>query len=312
MIKSKKLFSILLVVCMILSFSSVVFAYGEEVLIPAGIYGTMCTYEKEMISNNSTHGWNKNSPQGELRLDAIPSGRLRQGDIFGLTNCAITDNRLMIATVSNIGGYLPVAIGDYLDVYFEDGTVWNCIAGDSKGAGVDSKWGHQGGKCIVEIIYWNYTGITGNVNKKISKIVKVGSYWDGIPAAFVEDVPEPAPVKKTITVTIAGKTMITNYGEAYIDGAGRTMVPLRAFSETLGYNVSWDDLTNGVIIKGNGKNVTFIVGSNEYKNSNGEWIPIDTVPINEDGRVFIPVRFAAESLGLTVGWDGASNSVTCY
>lgn len=304
MIKSKKVFSILLVVCMILSFSSVVF--GAEVTLPAGI-GTMCTYEKEMIGNSSIHGWAKNSPQGQLRSDAIPSGRLRQGDIFGLTNCAITDDRLMIATVSNIGGVLPVSIGDYLDVYFEDGTVWNCIMGDSKGT--SNKWGHDNGKSVVEIIYWNYSGITGNVNKKISKIVKVGSYWDAVPVVA----PAPVePVKKTITVTIAGKTMITNYGEAYIDGAGRTMVPLRAFSETLGYNVSWDDLTNGVIIKGNGKNVTFIVGSNEYKNSNGEWIPIDTVPINEDGRVFIPVRFAAESLGLTVGWDGASNSVTCY
>lgn len=309
MIKSQKLFSILLVICMILSFSSVVF--GAEVWLPDGI-GTMCTFEKEMLrSNSSTHGWASSSPQGELRKDAIPSGRLRQGDICGLVNCAITDDRLMIAVRENIGGNFPVKVGDYLDVTFADGTVWKCIVGDMKGAGVDSVWGHQGGKAVVEIIYWDYTRTkeSGNVTKKITKISKVGNYWDVVPVVA----PAPVePVKKTITVTIAGKTMITNYGEAYIDGAGRTMVPLRAFSETLGYNVSWDDLTNGVIIKGNGKNVTFIVGSNEYKNSNGEWIPIDTVPINEDGRVFIPVRFAAESLGLTVGWDGASNSVTCY
>ena len=120
----------------------------------------------------------------------------------------------------------------------------------------------------------------------------------------------PVMANGDIKVRIDGEQITFDVPPQLINN--RTMVPLRAFSETLGYNVSWDDLTNGVIIKGNGKNVTFIVGSNEYKNSNGEWIPIDTVPINEDGRVFIPVRFAAESLGLTVGWDGASNSVTCY
>ena len=69
------------------------------------------------------HGWNSTSAQGELRKDAIASGRLRQGDIFGLVNCAIIDDRLMIATTPNIGNQFPVSIGDYLDVVFEDGTV---------------------------------------------------------------------------------------------------------------------------------------------------------------------------------------------
>ena len=163
-------------------------------------YGTVSTYEKEIINANSeTHGWASSAPQGIMRKDAISSGRLRQGDIFGLVNCAITDDRLMVATKMNIGGIFPVAVGDYIDVVFEDGDVWNCIIGDAKGADADSEWGHNGGASVVEIIYWDYsrTSESGNVTKKISKIVKVGSYSEGqtsqstssTPSSLVECIP---------------------------------------------------------------------------------------------------------------------------
>jgi len=154
---------------------------GVSIEIPDG-YGLSCTYEKEILSDDPIrHGWNSTSAQGELRKDAIASGRLKQGDIFGLVNCAIIDNRLMIATTPNIGNQFPVSIGDYLDVVFEDGTVWNCISADMKGADANSVWGHQGGQHTVEIIYWDYsrTSESGNVSKKVSKIVKVGSYSEG-------------------------------------------------------------------------------------------------------------------------------------
>lgn len=154
---------------------------GEELIVPDE-YGTACTYEREIYNINSeTHGWDSTSPQGIMRKDAISSGRLRQGDIFGLVNCAITDDRLMVATKMNIGGNFPVAVGDYIDVVFEDGDVWNCIIGDAKGADAPHPWGHNEGKSTVEIIYWDYsrTSESGNVQKKISKIIKVGNYSSG-------------------------------------------------------------------------------------------------------------------------------------
>lgn len=149
---------------------------GDTLIVPEG-YGTVCTYEKEIINaSSSTHGWNSSTLQGSIRKDAISSGRIRQGDIFGLSNCAIIDDRLMIATKSNIGGNFPVTVGDYLDVEFSDGSVWNCILMDIKGADAPHAWGHNNGASVVEIIYWDYSYNSGNIYKKINKIVKVGRY----------------------------------------------------------------------------------------------------------------------------------------
>lgn len=154
---------------------------GASIKIPDQ-YGTVETYEKELINKNDAedHGWAASSPQGKLRKSAISSGRQRQGSIFGLTNCAIIDNRLEIATTPNIGGQFPVTIGDYLDVEFANGVVWNCILADIKGADAGNVWGHNNGKSVVEIIYWDYTNNSGNQHLKVSKITKVGNYNTGV------------------------------------------------------------------------------------------------------------------------------------
>lgn len=43
---------------------------------------------------------------------------------------------------------------------------------------------------------------------------------------------------------------------------------------------------------------------------NGEAKALDAAPIIRSGRTMLPVRFVAENLGGTVGWDGATSSVT--
>ena len=43
---------------------------------------------------------------------------------------------------------------------------------------------------------------------------------------------------------------------------------------------------------------------------NGESKTLDAAPIIKNGRTMLPVRFVAENLGGTVGWDGATGSVT--
>ena len=155
---------------------------GDYIDIPEQ-YGTVETYEKEILKgqyNSPTHGWASSSLQGKLRKDAIPSRRILRGDIFGLFNCAIIDDRLAIATKPNIGNQFPVAVGDYLDVSFQDGSVWNCILGDVKGADAGNPWGHDEGKSVVEIIYWDYTFNSGNQHKKVTRITKVGNYYTGM------------------------------------------------------------------------------------------------------------------------------------
>ena len=152
---------------------------GSYVEIPANL-GTHETYMGYHLVTNKT------ALATQLKEAAKASGRYKAQAYDDMVNCATIDGRLCIATVANIGGKLPTQIGDYLDVYFDDGTAWKCIRGDTKCQTVTSydknpanAWGHQNGKVIVEVIYDNYSGKCINHAKKVTKIVKVGDYDSG-------------------------------------------------------------------------------------------------------------------------------------
>lgn len=156
---------------------------GEKLTVPSG-YGTFVTYEKEILNgkyDHPTHGWAASSAQGAMRKDAIAKGRIKPTNMYGLNSVAAVDGRALIATPwPKIGNKLPIAVGDHLDVQFDDGTVWNTMVGDTKSpkdAG-STVWGHGNGKNTVELIYWDYKNNPKNVNKKVTSITKTGgSYW---------------------------------------------------------------------------------------------------------------------------------------
>lgn len=104
--------------------------------------------------------------------------------------------------IATISGYYCVAItltlgttGDIITVILEDGTSFNCIVADSKGANPalsgesGNQYGHAFGNGTIDIIEWekkgtsasrydNYTQIdlTGWQGKKVSKIINHGTY----------------------------------------------------------------------------------------------------------------------------------------
>lgn len=85
----------------------------------------------------------------------------------------------------------------------------------------------------------------------------------------------------------------------------RTMIPIRAVSESLGWNVSWGE--NVVTITNNYHTLILYIGKNYYT--------IDSVRKTMDvpaqimnGRTMVPIRFVAEAFGYNVGYDG-TNSV---
>lgn len=87
----------------------------------------------------------------------------------------------------------------------------------------------------------------------------------------------------------------------FIDGNNRTLVPVRAVSEMLDCNVEWSQETQTVTIIRGEKVITIVIGE-DLLMMNSEKIQMDTKAIIKDERTFIPVRFAAEALGLTVNW----------
>lgn len=89
---------------------------------------------------------------------------------------------------------------------------------------------------------------------------------------------------------------------------GRTMVPIRAIFEAMGAVVYWDSTTNTAFCSKDDTVVTMTVGNPDmYINS--QIVAMDSVPIIINSRVLAPARYAAESFGATVYWDGEKNSV---
>ena len=109
-------------------------------------------------------------------------------------------------------------------------------------------------------------------------------------------------------------------GEVYINGQlvsfdtvpllieSRTMVPIRAVFEKLGYEVSWDDATKTAELKNEDNSVKI----SENKNTiikNGGPLYSDMAALNYNGRIHVPLRAISESLGCEVNYDNIKNEI---
>ncbi len=100
---------------------------------------------------------------------------------------------------------------------------------------------------------------------------------------------------------------------AYITN-GRTMVPVRLISETLGATVEWIGATRQVLITLDGREILLTIGSATAIVDGEETELYDGIPavIAYDGltkRTMVPLRFVAEQLGASAEWDGETRSV---
>ncbi len=124
----------------------------------------------------------------------------------------------------------------------------------------------------------------------------------------IEPTTTPAPEVLTvesgdeITVKVNDKAVVFPDAKPFLDDNGRTQVPVRAVSEMLNAKVDWQqDSATAVITKDNGDTVKIKLNSN-VMTINEKSVQMDTAATLKDDRTFIPVRFVAEALGLTVNW----------
>lgn len=109
---------------------------------------------------------------------------------------------------------------------------------------------------------------------------------------------------KPVQVTIDGKPV--SFETAPLVKQGRTLVPYRDIVEAMGGTVDWNNQTKTVTAKKGGIQVTYTVGSKTAR-VNGESVTLDTAPVTNNDRTFIPLRSLAESFGMWVSWDKAQN-----
>lgn len=129
------------------------------------------------------------------------------------------------------------------------------------------------------------------------------------------------------TTAFAANTEIIINGEkatisegmgSIVEKNNRTFVPVRFLLEYFGFQVNWENETQSVMGRHENGESFFMQVGNEllfYFDANGtkkDLKPMDVTPFLNyaEGRTYIPLRFIAEAMGYTVGWDGATETVT--
>lgn len=102
---------------------------------------------------------------------------------------------------------------------------------------------------------------------------------------------------------------------------GRTLCPIRAIAEKIGYNVDWDGNTRTVTIKNEEREIQLTIGGSKITGYRIQYDPIglpDRIDINYtievpaqiiNDRTYLPVRAVSEALRCLVDWDGDTRTV---
>lgn len=110
-----------------------------------------------------------------------------------------------------------------------------------------------------------------------------------------------------IRITLDGRPLLPDVPPAWKNG--RIMLPFRTLLENLGANVTWDPVRANVTAV-LGKHRLVLKIGNDRAVVDGREERLDAAPFIEGERTLVPVRFVAESLGLSVHWNEKARSVS--
>lgn len=122
----------------------------------------------------------------------------------------------------------------------------------------------------------------------------------------------PAVNADNISVVVNGEKIATEKPPVIMEE--RTLVPLRAITEALGCDVSWDSETSGITLTdGESLYYTWIGRDCAFKMSavalEGATI-MEAPPVNMDGFTMVPIRAIGEMFGAKIGWNVNTSTVT--
>lgn len=114
-----------------------------------------------------------------------------------------------------------------------------------------------------------------------------------------------------IRLMIDGKVIETDAKP--IASNGRTLVPIRAVSENLHAEVTWNNQSQQVSLNFDSLDliIEMKINSNIYY-INGQAGEMGTAPKIVNGHTLVPIRFISESLGFEVKWDSKDKIVSIY
>lgn len=118
--------------------------------------------------------------------------------------------------------------------------------------------------------------------------------------------------KGEITVTYNGKKVDFPDAECLVSD-GRTLVPVRAVTESMGMNVIWNGETKTAVITRGGDSLAITVGSAAMVGVRAdgaeETAKLDAPAVIADERIYVPIRAVMEYFGAEVGWNAETRTV---
>lgn len=109
-----------------------------------------------------------------------------------------------------------------------------------------------------------------------------------------------------IKVILDGKTLDFDVPPVIQDG--RTLVPMRAIFEKLGYTVEWNEENRAIKATDGSNTINMYIDFYTFWR-NGEALPTDVAPCIVDGRTLVPVRVVSEASGCSVQWNEVTQTV---
>lgn len=102
---------------------------------------------------------------------------------------------------------------------------------------------------------------------------------------------------------------IDDGGSSPVIRDGRTLMPIRAFAESIGANVFWNGSQRTVTITYNGKKMLLTIDDTAaYVDYITQTLDVPPTIIND--RTYLPVRFISESFGCEVNWNEETRGIT--
>lgn len=114
------------------------------------------------------------------------------------------------------------------------------------------------------------------------------------------------PLSSSVSVAVDGKDV--KFEQRPVIRQGNTLTPLRAIFESMGAKVEWDASTRTATARKGNAVVSIQIGST-FASRNGETAVLEMPAQLVNGYTMVPARFAGESFGGTVSWDGTTRTV---
>lgn len=123
--------------------------------------------------------------------------------------------------------------------------------------------------------------------------------------------PVMAHADRVPSIVLDGVTIDQKAG-APAENMGKTiMVPIRIVSENLGYDVRWEQATQMVRVQRGNSSIEMTAGK-AAATINGNVVSLDAPPLIKQGTTLVPLRFVGEGMGLQVGWDNGTKTVSLF